>query len=83
MNNLMWAGRKAADYGRLERHRQALAADFSRLGAHVGIVADGADRLERGGGRAETISPHVWSHACDVAVLDDVACDGPDVSRQV
>lgn len=51
---------------------KAVAADLLRMGAHVGIVADEPEKLARAESELRTISPHVWSHACDVARLDDI-----------
>jgi short-subunit dehydrogenase len=65
-----------------------LAEDLLRRGAHVGIVAHDVDKLGSAESALKQVSPEVWSHACDVAVLDDVRAmarayrerfDAPDV----
>ena len=72
MNNLTWAGRKAIVTGGSSGIGKHVAADLLRLGAHVAIVADGSDKLERAEAELKQISPHVWSYTCDVARLDDI-----------
>lgn len=51
---------------------KAVAADLLRLGAHVGIVADEPEKLRGAEAELKGISPHVWSHPCDVARHEDI-----------
>jgi short-subunit dehydrogenase len=68
-----WAGRKTLITGGSSGIGKQVAMDLLKLGAHVGIVADGADKLTQAVDELKRISPHVWSCLCDVAVLDDVS----------
>jgi short-subunit dehydrogenase len=67
-----WAGRRALITGGSSGIGKQLAADLLRRGAHVGIVAHHAEKLRAAESQLKEISPHVWSYACDVAVLKDV-----------
>jgi short-subunit dehydrogenase len=49
-----------------------LASDLLSRGAHVGIVAHHPEKLRAAELQLRQISPEVWSHACDVAILDEV-----------
>ena len=67
-----WAGRNVLITGGSSGIGKHLAAELLRRGARVGIVADDAERLRAAESDLQRISPDVWSHACDVALLDDV-----------
>jgi len=71
-----WTGRKVVITGGSSGIGKHLAAELLRRGAWVGIVADDAARLAAAEADLKGISPHVWSHACDVALLDDVRAMG-------
>jgi uncharacterized protein len=49
-----------------------LAGELLRQGALVGIVANDAERLTSAESDLKRISSAVWSHPCDIAVLDEV-----------
>ena len=83
MNNLFWAGKKTIVTGGSSGIGKHVAADLLRLGAHVAIVADGSDKLERAEAELKQISAHVWSHACDVARLDDIDAMAREYREQV
>jgi uncharacterized protein len=59
-----------------------VAGDLLREGAHVGIVADDPNKLDRAESELKQISSTVWSHACDVAVLDDVRAMARDYRQK-
>ncbi|HEY7450293.1 MAG TPA: SDR family oxidoreductase [Vicinamibacterales bacterium] len=67
-----WSGRRALITGGSSGIGKQLASDLLRRGAHVGIVAQHADKLKAAELDLRQISPNVWSYACDIALLDEV-----------
>lgn len=83
-----WSGTKVIVTGGSSGIGKHVAQDLLRRGAHVTLVADGADKLRAAEAELRQVSPQVWSHACDVASLDDITAmaaayrarfDAPDV----
>jgi short-subunit dehydrogenase len=67
-----WTGRRVLITGGSSGIGKQVAIDLLRLGAHVGIVAEQPDRLSIAAADLQRISPHVWSHACDVSRVEDI-----------
>jgi uncharacterized protein len=67
-----WTGRRVLITGGSSGIGKRVAADLLRKGAHVGIVADDPTKLGAAASELKELSPDVWSHPCDIAVLDDV-----------
>lgn len=78
-----WAGRRVLITGGSSGIGKQVAADLLRKGAHVGIVADDPDKLDKAASELQQISSNVWSRACDVAVLDDVRAMARDYRQSV
>ena len=67
-----WSGRRVLITGGSSGIGKHLAGDLLRNGASVGIVANDPVKLNRAETELRQISSDVWTHRCDVAVLDDV-----------
>jgi uncharacterized protein len=67
-----WTGKRVLITGGSSGIGKQIAADLLRLGASVGIVADGKDRLQAAEMELRQIAPYVWSHRCDIANLGEV-----------
>lgn len=83
-----WTGRRTLITGGSSGIGKQLAADLLLRGALVGIVADDRAKLQTAESDLKQISPNVWSHPCDIAVLEDIRAmarayreqfDAPDV----
>ncbi len=59
-----------------------LAADLLRKGARVGIVAHDVVKLNSAETELRRISSDVWSHVCDIGVLDDVRAMARDYRQK-
>ena len=67
-----WDGKRVLITGGSSGIGKHLAASLARQGAHVAIVADDPRKLLDAEAELKQFSPVVWSHPCDIAVLDDV-----------
>jgi short-subunit dehydrogenase len=67
-----WAGRRTLITGGSSGIGKHLASELLLRGARVGIVSNDADKLRAAEAELKQLSPDVWSHPCDVSVLDDV-----------
>jgi short-subunit dehydrogenase len=83
-----WNRRRTLITGGSSGIGKQLATDLLLRGALVGIVADDPAKLRTAESELKQVSPNVWSHPCDVAVLDDIRAmarayreqfDAPDV----
>ena len=67
-----WSGKRVLITGGSSGIGKHLAANLARQGAHVAIVADDPKKLLDAESELKQLSPAVWSHPCDIAVLDDI-----------
>jgi uncharacterized protein len=67
-----WTGRRTLITGGSSGIGKQLAADLLLRHALVGIVADDRVKLQTAESELKQISPHVWSHPCDIGVLEDI-----------
>jgi short-subunit dehydrogenase len=67
-----WSGRRVLITGGSSGIGKHLAGELLRNGASVGIVADDPVKLHHAETELKQISSEVWTHPCDVSVLDDV-----------
>ena len=77
-----WSGRRVLITGGSSGIGKHLAGDLLRKGASVGIVADDPVKLNSAETELRQISSDVWSHVCDVAVLDDVRAMARDYRQR-
>jgi uncharacterized protein len=73
VKSVEWASRRTVITGGSSGIGKQVAEHLLRLGAHVAIVADGADKLARAEADLKRISPHVWAYRCDVSRSEDIA----------
>lgn len=77
-----WSGRRVLITGGSSGIGKHLAGELLRRGARVGIVAHDVVKLNSAATELGRISSDVWSHACDIGVLDDVRAMARDYRQE-